>query len=148
MPTSMDSSSKKLVTYVTDSNSSVEVKLKDFKLYMNSSQGSPLYTVSKWHSFLRLSKNGELQVSSLRKVRITHNQIAKALLWVEEKIMGTDAGAAYVLEKAFAPEEKQKAMAGVWGPSPGTIKIFSPDLISFFDGKSWRKLPMHVIYGD
>lgn len=80
------------------------------------------------------------------------NAIPKLILepvtWAEAKylaemadrlMMDTPEGAEYTLKKVFnARDAKYKA----YGPPPGTVRMFSRHHISYFTGKSWKKISL------
>lgn len=80
------------------------------------------------------------------------NAIPKLVLepvtWAEAKylaemahrlMMDTPEGAEYTLKKVFnAQGDKER----LYGPPPGTVRMFSRQHISFFTGKSWKKLSL------
>lgn len=65
---------------------------------------------------------------------------AKYLAEMADKlIMQTPEGAEYKLKKIFnARDEKEK----LYGPPPGTVRMFSRQHISYFTGKSWKKISL------
>lgn len=74
--------------------------------------------------------------------------VLETLTWSEAKylaeladklIIQTPEGAEYKLKKIFnARDEKEK----YYGPPPGTVRMFSRQHISYFTGKSWKKISL------
>lgn len=65
---------------------------------------------------------------------------AKYLAELADKlIMETPEGAEYKLKKIF---NTQDAKYKAYGPPPGTVRMFSKQHISYFTGKSWKKISL------
>lgn len=88
---------------------------------------------------------------TLRQINMPHaipGLVLETVTWSEAKylaeladklIMQTPEGAEYKLKKIFnARDEKEK----LYGPPPGTVRMFSRQHISYFTGKSWKKISL------
>jgi hypothetical protein len=78
-------------------------------------------------------------IPALSLTRITGFQIYQTLEKVEKIILNTPEGLEWSMSKAFTPEDHVKR-AKKYGPAPGTLRIFAPDLACFFTGRNWRKI--------
>jgi hypothetical protein len=78
-------------------------------------------------------------IPALSLTRITGFQIYQTLEKVEKIILNTPEGLEWSMSKAFMPEDHVKK-AKRYGPAPGTLRIFAPDLACFFTGRNWRKI--------
>jgi hypothetical protein len=65
---------------------------------------------------------------------------AKYLAETADKlIMETPEGAEYKLKKIFSPSTDKTKL---YGPPPGTVRVFSRQHICYYTGKSWKKLSL------
>jgi len=78
-------------------------------------------------------------IPALSLTRITGFQIYQTLEKVEKIILNTPEGLEWSMSRAFTPEDHVKK-AKKYGPAPGTLRIFAPDLACFFTGRNWRKI--------
>jgi hypothetical protein len=69
-----------------------------------------------------------------------HGFILDLLEKAIEKVKDTEEYNKYILLKTFSDGKNELHWKGF---IPGTIKIYSKDLISYYDGKSWRPLPQN-----
>lgn len=53
--------------------------------------------------------------------------------------LDTPEGAEYQINKLFSPEAVKYKF---YGPPPGTVRVYSRDNISYFTGKSWKKISL------
>ena len=78
-------------------------------------------------------------IPALSLTRITGFQIYQTLEKVEKIILNTPEGLEWSMSRAFTPEDHVKK-AKKYGPAPGTLRVFAPDLACFFTGRNWRKI--------
>lgn len=70
---------------------------------------------------------------------ITYAEVKYLVELADRLIMQTPEGAEYKLKKIFnARDEEEK----LYGPPPGTVRMFSRQHISYFTGKSWKKISL------
>lgn len=62
-----------------------------------------------------------------------YNLLSKAMRIVQD----TEEYTSYLLNKTFG-EEKNRS----YSTPPGTIRVYSEDLICFYNGKTWRKIKL------
>jgi hypothetical protein len=78
-------------------------------------------------------------VPSLVLARVTWAEAKYLAEMADKLIMETPEGAEYKLKKIFNTSgEKQQT----YGPPPGTVRMFSRQHISYYTGKSWKKLSL------
>jgi hypothetical protein len=76
--------------------------------------------------------------SLLTSSRITPEELIRFLTKAQQQLNSTEGYLSHKFNKFF-PEGGSKRKPS-WGPEPGTIKIFSRELVSFYDGRDWNKL--------
>lgn len=79
-------------------------------------------------------------VSELQLLKLSEEQMNKLTEKVKNLVLNTTEGSQYELEKLFLPNDKRQRKH--WGPPPGTIRVFSSEHISYYTGKSWRKVTL------
>lgn len=62
-----------------------------------------------------------------------YNLLCKALRIVEN----TEEYTSYLLNQAFNTEKKKS-----YSTPPGSVRVYSEDLICFYNGKTWRKIEL------
>jgi hypothetical protein len=77
------------------------------------------------------------QIYSIDLTKISLKSIASTLERIEQIVMNTDAGVEYRINSLF---EDKSGKNPNWSTRPGTLRVFSQTLASFYDGKSWRKI--------
>lgn len=84
---------------------------------------------------------GYMVVSELTSsTKICYGDLINLLRKAESLAMETVEGTSYTLDRLF-PEQKDKKADRKWyGPSPGTVRVFSRDHIAYYTGANWRKL--------
>lgn len=96
---------------------------------------------SDWRRVLRTIDHGvpseQKAIFALLLTKITGFQIYHTLEKIEKILLNTPEGLEWSLTKAFTPHEKSTKK---YGPVPGTLRIFAPDLACFFTGRNWRKV--------
>ncbi len=70
--------------------------------------------------------------------RFTNQEVYNFLSKAVNIIKNTEEHMAYTLETLFCSNKQSKPYA----VPPGTIRIFSKDLVCFYNGKTWRKLSL------
>ena len=79
-------------------------------------------------------------ISELQFVSFSKDRIDRLVEKVKKLVLDTPEGAQYELEKLFLPGDKRQRK--YWGPPPGVIRVFSNELISYYTGKSWKKVTL------
>lgn len=77
------------------------------------------------------------QIYSIDLTKISLKSIASTLERIEQIVMNTEAGVEYKINSLF---EDKSGKNPNWSTRPGTLRVFSQSLASFYDGKSWRKI--------
>ena len=74
------------------------------------------------------------RLSVLYFTKFTGIEIIQMYEWVEKQLLDSVSGMEYKLNKMF--DDKRTS----YGPHPGTIRVFSKTLVSYYDGKNWKKV--------
>ena len=72
--------------------------------------------------------------------KITFGEVKYLVHKAEELCQGCEAYTKYKMLKLFGPNDKKSK--NFYGPPPGTVRIFSRHLISYWNGKDWRKISL------
>jgi hypothetical protein len=72
---------------------------------------------------------------ALSKLSFTNLDAQNLLLKASNIVKNTEEFTSYQLEELFSTGSKTP-----YSTPPGTVRIFAQDLISFYNGKTWRKL--------
>lgn len=91
----------------------------------------------EWSYTTIINEASYLKITSslLTSNRITPEELIKFLTKAQQQLNNTEGYMSYKFNKFFSEKSKPS-----WGPEPGTIKIFSRELVSFYDGRDWNKL--------
>jgi hypothetical protein len=92
---------------------------------------------SKYVAFL-LQESNRKSISELTGVKFDQEQILNLLNRVRELVLNSKEGCEYQLNKVFLHKQEKKTKH--FGPPPGVVRIFSKDLASYYNGKSWKKI--------
>ncbi len=72
--------------------------------------------------------------------KITFGEVKYLVHRAEELCQGCEAYTKYKMLKLFSSNDKKGK--NFYGPPPGTVRIFSRHLISYWNGKDWRKISL------
>ena len=125
----LEGSSSRIIRYRVSSDEYFEVKLNELELYSSLDPSSCMNL-----SFKRLSSPESL--SSLSLIKIKNSDIVKILKKVEKYVTSSGEDMEYKLKSMFEEENKKRWL----GIKPGTVRIFSNELICYYTGKNWRKI--------
>jgi hypothetical protein len=75
-------------------------------------------------------------LSSLLFVKIKNSDMVEILKKVEKYVTSSGEDMEYKLKSMFEEENKKRWL----GIKPGTVRIFSNELICYYTGKNWRKI--------
>lgn len=90
------------------------------------------------NEYVEMSGLSVPRLSVLYFAKFTGRDIIKMYEWVEEQLLSSVSAMEYKLNEIFDNNGGKKRTH--YGPHPGTIRIFSKELISYYDGKNWRKV--------
>lgn len=124
-----EGSSSRIIRYRVSSDEYFEVKLNDLELY---SKLDPFSYVSVFFK----KRSTIVFPSSLLSLRIRNIDIVEILKKVEKYVTSSGEDMEYKLRTMFEDGGKKRWLS----IKPGTVRIFSNDLISYYTGKSWRKI--------
>lgn len=77
-------------------------------------------------------------VFSLNTISITNRQVYLTMDKIEKIILSSPEGMEWTMSKLFTPVEFYEKRPR--GPQPGTLRIYSNELVCFFNGRNWRKI--------
>jgi hypothetical protein len=99
-----------------------------------------ILTKIKWGYTTIRNEAAYLKITSslLTDNRITPEELIEFLTKAQQQLKNKEGYLSHKFNKFF-PEGGSKRKPA-WGPEPGTIKIFSRELVSFYDGRDWNKL--------
>jgi len=75
---------------------------------------------------------------SIDITKISLKSLASTLERIEQMVMNTEAGVEHKINSLF--RDKSVKNSEPWSTRPGTLRVFSQNLASYYDGKSWRKI--------
>ena len=113
-------------------------KLQELKMLLEASKGSSLYDFGNRNFGNRFMVPQEPHtIWSTYTIRFTNAQIYKLLKKSIGIIENTEEYAEYLLNSVFV-EEKSKN----YSLPPGTLRLYSQELVCFYNGKTWRKISL------
>ena len=125
----LEGSSSRIIQYRVSSDEYFEVRLNELELY---SSLDPSSYISNSHRV----RNSFDFLSSLFLIRIKNSDMVKILKKVEKYVTSSGEDMEYKLKSMFEEENKKRWL----GIKPGTVRIFSNELICYYTGKNWRKI--------
>ncbi len=110
--------------------------------------------VNQYNSMKHLKLNGSLVTPlangkfeylnhgyfDLAHEKITFGEVKYLVHKAEELCQGCEAYTRYKMLKLFSSNDKKGK--NFYGPPPGTVRIFSRRLISYWNGKDWHKISL------
>lgn len=124
----LEGSSSRIIRHRVSSDEYFEVKLNELELYSSLDPSSYINLSFKKRSFLEFS-------SSLLFVKIKNSDMVEILRKVEKCVTSSGEDMEYKLKRMFEEGNKKRWL----GIKPGTVRIFSNELICYYTGKNWRK---------
>lgn len=124
----LEGSSSRIVRHRVSSDEYFEVKINELELYSKLDPSSYISISFKKRSTIDFS-------SSLLFVKIRNSDLVEILKKVEKHVTSSGEDMEYKLKKMFEEGSKKRWL----GIKPGTVRIFSNELISYYTGKNWRK---------
>lgn len=85
--------------------------------------------------------SGTVSLNAVAVINITNGDIVRILEKIENIVMNNPDGMNYKLNALFT-DKKDRRWAG---PSPGTLRIFGPDRVCFYTGRSWRRIRLNKV---
>ena len=125
----LEGSFSHIIQYRVRSDEYFEVRLNELELYSSLDPSSYMnYTGFKMSYFPEY-------LSSLSFVKIKNSDVVKILKKVEKYVTSSGEDMEYKLKSMFEEGNKKRWL----GIKPGTVRIFSNELICYYTGKNWRK---------
>lgn len=137
MTTSKGSSSH-TVDVVVSSEKYTTIMLSELERYRGLDPDGVAVKVNPSLSVHRDDKDDSISLGSLALLNITNGDVVKILKQVEIIVSNTKEGMADKIDKLFGDDKRR-------GMPPGTLRIFSNGLASFYDGKSWRRVNLRKV---
>ncbi len=78
------------------------------------------------------------KIYAIDLTRISLKSLANTLERIEKMVINTEAGVEYKINSLFKDQSSKNSAP--WSTRPGTLRVFSQNLASFYDGKSWRPI--------
>ena len=125
----LEGSSSRIIRYRVSSDEFFEVRLNELELY---SSLDPSSYISSSHRV----RNSFDFCSSLFRITIKNSDMVEILKKVEKYVTSSGEDMEYKLKSMFEEENKKRWL----GIKPGTVRIFSNELICYYTGKNWRKI--------
>ena len=125
----LEGSSSRIIRHRVSSDEYLEVKLNELELYSKLDPSSYVNISLRKRSTIDFS-------SSLLFVKIRNSDLVEILKKVEKYVTSSGEDIEYKLRKMFEEGGKKRWL----GVKPGTVRIYSNELISYYTGKSWRKI--------
>ena len=123
------------VTLVTSSEMFREFKLSDLPRIRDAARETlTLLPLKSWR-YRETLPHGNMY--SVDTVKISIKSLYSTLERIEKLVMNTEAGVEYKINSLFEDKSGKKPN---WSTRPGTLRIFSQNLASYYDGKRWRKI--------
>lgn len=132
MTTSRGSCSQ--VTLVTSSEWFREFRISEIPR-IRESEGYRLLPMKSW-KYREPLPGGQMYAIDLVKIEL--GVLADTLERIEKIVMNTEAGMEYKINSLFKDQSAKNSAP--WSTRPGTLRVFSQNLASFYDGKSWRPI--------
>lgn len=123
-----EGSSSRIIRHRVSSDEYFEVKLNELGVYSSLYPSSYIVLPFRKRSCLNFS-------SSLLFVKIKNSDMAEILKKVEKCVTSSGEDMGYKLKKMFEKGKKN----GWLGIEPGTVRIYSNELICYYTGKNWKK---------
>jgi hypothetical protein len=124
----LEGSSSRIIRHRVSSDEYFEMKLNELELYSSLDPSSYINLSFRRRSFLEFS-------SSLLFVKIKNSDMVEILKKVEKYVTSSGEDMEYKLKSMFEEGNKKRWL----GIKPGTVRIFSNELICYYTGKNWRK---------
>jgi len=121
-----------IVKHYVSSSIYYEITLEELKHYSCLDPSNYLITKSGW-----AARRGEF-TNSLLYARITNSDVVEILKKVEQYVLPSAEYMEYTLRDMF----EHKSNRGWLGIKPGTVRIFSRELMCYYTGKSWKKVQL------
>lgn len=137
MTTSKGSSSH-TVNVVVSSEKYTTIMLSDLERYRGLDPDGVAVRVNPSLCVHRDDKDDSISLGSLALLNITNSDVVKILKQVEVVVSNTREGMADKIDRLFGDDKRR-------GMPPGTLRIFSNGLASFYDGKSWRRVNLRKV---
>lgn len=77
-------------------------------------------------------------ISTLLTFALTGDEVNRIKMWVKEQLMINPNYVAHTLNETFCDNNNKKKT--LWSTRPGKIRIFSRELMCYYDGKNWNKV--------
>ena len=138
--TILKGSSSHTVNVVVSSEKYTTIMLSELDRYKGLDPDGVAFRVNPSLCVHRDDKDNSISLGSLALLNITNGDVVKILKQVEVVVSNTKEGMAYKIDRLFSDDRSSRR-----GMPPGTLRIFSNGLASFYDGKSWRRVNLRKV---
>lgn len=142
--TTSSSTCSRTVTVVVASDLHWDFFLADKEMYRNFIPGDRVNLSNKTRGLIASSPRlltflrEDLYTFSLNQISITNRQVYLTMDKIEKIILSSAEGMEWTMSRLFTPVEYSAKRPR--GPQPGTLRIYSNELVCFFNGRNWRKI--------
>lgn len=130
--TTSEGSSSHTVDTVVSSDIYKEIKPFQIETYKNLPQDE----LVSFYPFKIKRPSPENRALSLSFMKLTNGDIVKIMEKIQNILLNDADAVSYTLDKLFTTDSKQPMRY----PIPGTLRIYSSDLICYYTGSKWRRI--------
>lgn len=139
--TTSDGSCSRTVDVTLSSDTYKEIKPQDLELYRSLDPDQPILGLPVSKLVHKDEQTGAVSLSAVAVMSLTNGDVVRILEKIEKIVLNNDDGMAHKLNTLFTDKTSRK-----WtGPSPGTLRIFGPDRVCFYTGRSWRRIRLNKV---
>lgn len=123
------------VTLVTSSDLFREFRISEIPRIREAAKGTLMQVPPKHWLCREPLPSGHMYSIDITKISL--KSLTSTLERIEKMVMNTEEGMKYKINSLFEDKSGKKPN---WSTRPGTLRIFSQNLASYYDGKNWRKI--------
>lgn len=124
------------VTLVTSSDLFREFRISEIPRIREAAKASYALMPPKSWRYREPLPDGKIYAIDITKISL--KSLTSTLERIEKMVMNTEEGMEYKINSLFRDQSVKNTAP--WSTRPGTLRIFSQNLASYYDGKSWRKI--------
>lgn len=118
-----------------------EINLRELELYRSLDPDQPISGISVSKLAHVDGQSGAVSLSAVALTSLTNGDVVRILEKIDKVVLNNEDGMKHRLNTMFTDKTDRK-----WtGPSPGTLRIFGPDRLCFYTGKSWRRIRLNKV---
>lgn len=124
------------VTLVTSSDLFREFRISEIPRIREAAKASYAMMPLKAWRYREPLPAGKIYAIDITKISL--KSLTSTLERIEKMVMNTEEGMEYKINSLF--RDQSVINTSPWSTRPGTLRIFSQNLASYYDGKNWRKI--------